>query len=95
MPISEFVWPADQVEHIAQHGVSPEEFEDVCFGASLVLRAKATGQNPLYYVLGETDAGRHLFCVVIEFPDGKGYPVTARTMTSNEKRRYADWKNRE
>lgn len=58
MPISEFVWPPDRVEHIAQHGVTPEEFEEVCFGRSLVLRARATGQNPAYYMLGETDSGR-------------------------------------
>lgn len=48
----------------------------------------------VYYVLGETDAGRALFCVVIEFPGGKGYPVTARDMTAREKRRYAEWKRR-
>ncbi len=63
-------------------------------GASLVLRVKATGPNPVYYVLGETDAGRTLFCVVIEFPGGRGYPVTAREMTTKEKRRYAEWKKR-
>jgi uncharacterized protein len=66
----------------------------MCFGRSLVLRARATGQNPAYYVLGETDSGRQVFCVVIEFPGGKGYPVTARDMTSKEKRRYAEWKTR-
>jgi len=66
----------------------------VCFGVSLVLRAKATGPNPVYYVLGETDAGRGLFCVVIEFPGGRGYSVTARDMTTKEKRRYADRKRR-
>jgi hypothetical protein len=53
---------------ITSLGVAREEFEEVCFGPSLVLRAKATGPNPVYYVLGETDAGRRLFCVVIEFP---------------------------
>ena len=58
------------------------------------MRAKATGQNPVYYLLGETDAGRLLFCVVIEFPGGKAYPVTARDMTIKEKRRYAEWKKR-
>ena len=66
----------------------------MCFGASLTLRAKATGSNPVYYVLGETDAGRALFCVVIEFPGGRGYPVTARDMTVKERRRYAAWKRR-
>ncbi len=43
-------------------------------------------------VLGETEAGRHLFCVVISFPDGRGYPVTAREMTEREKQRYSRWK---
>jgi uncharacterized protein len=94
VPIAEFVWPEDRVQHIAEHGVTPEEFEEVCFGRSLVLRTRATGKNPVYYVLGETDSGRHVFCVVIEFPGGKGYPVTARDMTSKEKRRYAEWKTR-
>ena len=94
MPISQFLWPEDRIEHIAQHGVTPEQFEEVCFDTSLVLRAKARGENPVYYVLGETDAGRLLFCVVIEFPGGKGYPVTARDMTTKEKRRYADWRKR-
>ena len=82
------------MDHIARHGVTPEEFEQVCFGLPLVLRAKATGPNPVYYLLGETDAGRPLFCVVIEFPGRKGYPVTARDMTTREKRRYAAWKKR-
>jgi len=48
----------------------------------------------VYYVLGQTHAGRYVFCVVIQFPDGKGYPVTARAMTDNEQRRYTRWKNR-
>ena len=82
------------MDHIARHGVTPEEFEQVCFGLPLVLRAKATGQNPVYYLLGETDAGRPLFCAVVEFPGGKAYPVTARDMTTKEKRRYAEWKKR-
>ena len=94
MPISEFLWPEDRIEHIAEHGVTPEDFEEVCFGQSLVLRTRATGKNPVYYVLGETESGRHVFCVVIEFPGGRGYPVTARDMTSKEKRRYAEWKTR-
>jgi hypothetical protein len=94
MRIREFVWPDERIEHIARHGVTPEEFEEVCFARSLVLRGKAEGENPVYYVLGQTDVGRYLFCVLIQFPDGKGYPVTARSMTDREKRRYLQWKNR-
>ena len=93
MSIRDFIWPQQRVDHIARHGITPEEFEDVCFGRPLVLRAKSKGTNPVYYVLGQTDEGRYLFCVVIQLPDGKGYPVTARPMTSKEKRRYRRWKN--
>jgi len=64
--------------------VTPEEFEEVCFGESLVLRTKSEGENPVYLVLGQTSGGRYVFCVVIHFPDGRGYPVTARPMTEKE-----------
>ncbi len=81
----------ERIDHIKGHGVTPEEVEDVCFGNAFVQRARSQGQNPVYYVLGQTAAGRYLFCVVIQFPDGKAYPVTARTMTDSERRRYKQW----
>ena len=94
MTIQELIWPHDRVEHIAAHGIRPHEVEEVCFGNPLVLRGKAEGTNPVYYVLGQTNGGRYLFCVVIQFPDGKGYPVTARAMTDNEQRRFNRTRNR-
>lgn len=94
MTIEEFIWPKERIDHIAGHGVTPEEVEEVCFGKPVVYRAKSEGKNAVYYVLGQTDAGRYLFCVVIQFPDGKGYPVTARNMTVKEKRRYRKRKGR-
>ena len=92
MRIGEFVWAEDRIDHIARHNVTPKEVEEVCFSRSLVLRAKSEGENPVYYVLGQTLSGRYLFCVVIQFPDSKGYPVTARPMTKKEKRRFIQWK---
>jgi len=94
MRIYELLWPRDRIEHIARHAVTPDELEQVCFGQPLVQRAKSYGENPVYYVLGQTDAGRYLFSVVIQFPDGKGYPVTARPMTDKEKRRYRQWREK-
>lgn len=94
MRIDEIIWPQERIDHIAEHGVTPEEVEEICFGNPLVLRAKSEGENPVYYVLGQTDEGRYLFCVVIRFPDGKGYPVSARPMTGKEKRRFREWRNR-
>jgi uncharacterized DUF497 family protein len=93
MKIHEFIWPEDRVDHIARHSVTPEEVEEVCFGRAFVQRAKSQGKNPVYYVLGQTAAGRYLFCVVIQLPDGRGYPVTAHPMTDKERRRYNQWKN--
>jgi hypothetical protein len=92
MRIHELLWPRDRIEHIARHSVTPDEVEEVCFGQSLILRAKSQGENPVYYVLGQTDAGRYLFSVVIQFPDGRGYPLTARTMTDKEERRFKQWR---
>jgi uncharacterized DUF497 family protein len=94
MRIEELLWPRDRIEHLARHAVTPEEVEQVCFSQPLVQRAKSYGENPVYYVLGQTDAGRYLFSVIIQFPDGNGYPVTARSMTDKEKSRYQKWRGR-
>ncbi len=94
MKIMELIWPDSQIAHIARHGVFPDEVEDVCFGRPFVRRAKAAGENPVYHVLGQTAAGRYLLCIVIQFPDGNGYPVTARPMTEKEKRRYKQWRDK-
>jgi uncharacterized DUF497 family protein len=91
MKIFQFLWTEERVDHIADHDVRPEEVEQVCFGKSLILRAKSTGPNPVYYVLGQTASGRYLFCVIIQFPDGNGFPVTARTMTQKEQQRFKQW----
>jgi uncharacterized protein len=72
----------------------PNDVDETCFGRALVLRTKSGGTNPVYYVLGQNDAGRHIFCVVIRFPDGVGYPVTARAMTDAERRSYLRWRDR-
>ena len=82
------------MDHIARHAVTPDELEEVCFGTSLLLRANSEGPHPAYYEHGQTAAGRYLFCMVIAFPDANGYPVTARTMTDAEKRRYQSWRDR-
>ena len=86
------IWTDERVEHIAAHNVTPEEFEEVCFGHSLVLRTKSTGKNPVYHILGQTAGGVYLLCIVILFSGGRGFPVTARLMTPKEERRYKVWK---
>lgn len=94
MKIDEFVWLQTQIDHIAEHGVEPHEFEEVCTGKSLFIRVPSEGENPVYNVYGQTRAGRYLFCVVIRFLDGNGYPISARPMTATEKRRFRGWRRR-
>jgi len=94
MKIHRLIWTEERIDHIAEHAVRPEEVEDVCFGTCLVQRAKASGVNPVYYVLGQTEAGRYLFCVIIQFPDSNGFVVTARTMTQPEQRRFNQWRQK-
>jgi uncharacterized protein len=94
MEIYQFFWTDERIDHIAVHNVRPEEVEQVCFGNSLVLRAKSTGANPVYYVFGQTESGRYLFCVVIQFPDGNGFPITARTMTQKDQQRFKKWRKK-
>ena len=94
MKIHELIWPEDRIDHIASHGIEPEEVEEVCFARSLVQRAKSKGKNPVYHVLGQTATGRYLFSVVIQLADGRGYPVTARPMTGKEEQRFNRWKKR-
>ena len=90
----DFLWSQEQIDHIARHGVTPEEFEHVCSGESLIEKAPSKGKNPVYYVRGQTEAGRYLSCIVIRFPDGRGYPITARQMDDSERRRFRKWRDR-
>ena len=92
--IKEILWPSDRIEHIAKHQVTPDEYEQICFGKSLILRKKSDGKNPVFLLLGQTTAGRYLACIIIQFPYGKGYPVTARDMSAKEKRRYNKWRKK-
>jgi hypothetical protein len=74
MRIHEFVWDDERIDHIARHGITPEEVEEVCFGQAFVRRGRTEGKNPVYYVLGETHTGRHLFCVGDSVPGRKWLP---------------------
>jgi uncharacterized protein len=86
------IWPMDQIRHVARHGITPEEFEEVCFGKNhMMFRTKSRGPNRAYNFLGRTHAGRYLLCAIIQFPDGNAYPITARPMTVSEKQRFRKW----
>jgi uncharacterized protein len=93
--LKDLIWNEDLINHVARHGIHPDDFREVCFGPSRVVeRAPSRGPNPVYYFLGQTQEGRYLLCVLILFPDGNGRPITARAMTPKERRRYSQWQKK-
>jgi uncharacterized DUF497 family protein len=87
----QFDWNDANVSHIAIHGVSPEEAEQVieneAFDAGALLR---NGEMRTVH-LGETDAGRVLIVVVTE-RDGMYRVVTARPADRKERAFYSNHK---
>ena len=57
---------------------------------ALVQRAKSEGENPMYYVLGQTDAGRYLFCVVIRLPQTDSIQELANFWDTHEVNDFED-----
>ena len=80
----------DPVEVAPLHIRSYLEVEEVCFGQPIILKSKqpAKGVNPIYYALGQTDAGRYLFVMFIYLKQGRTMLVTAREMDQKEKKYY-------
>ncbi len=90
MRIDELIWDDWNIEHIAEHGVEPEEVDSLTIERyHLVRRAGVTRYGlPRYHLYGQTDTGRYLF-VVLDREEGHAfYVVTARDMNTAEKRAF-------
>ena len=84
----EFDWDAANVEHIARHGVYPNEVEETLLDPDRVARiARDMRGEVRRAVLGAAEAGRLLF-VVYTIRGGKIRPVTSRDATDGEKKAY-------
>ncbi|MCC7084545.1 MAG: hypothetical protein IT427_06020 [Pirellulales bacterium] len=60
MPHVLFVWNDELIAYIAQHGVTPEEFEEVVLNAGSVQHSRSSG-FPI--VFGPTSTGKFLACI--------------------------------
>lgn len=90
MRISEIVWTDADVEHIARHGIRPEEVEEVIASRPLWRRGRRhrqTGRTNTY-AFGRTDAGRYLFVVLSPLGRSRARCVTAREMDTRGRRFY-------
>ena len=74
MPYFDFVWTEEILDHLAEHGVSREDFEEVVSNPNRVSVSRSSGRPCCW---GETGDGRPLFCVYEFLDDMTIIPVTA------------------
>ncbi len=61
-----FIWDAANIDHIAEHGISTEEAEQVIDNDPLHIERQFRNGEPRVLHLGETLAGRILYVVVTQ-----------------------------
>jgi len=81
--IRNFIWDDNNIDHVAQHNVKPEEVEEV-FASSYYLK-HLWGNR--YIAYGRNQSGRYLF-VAFDYEKQSVAIATARNMTDGEKRLY-------
>jgi uncharacterized DUF497 family protein len=88
MPISDVIWDTDEepegnVRHIAEHGLTKEDVEEVLFGIYELDTSRSSGR-PI--AIGYNDSGEYI-CVVFEWIDDHTvYPVTAYLLEEKNER---------
>jgi hypothetical protein len=74
MPYFEFVWTDDIVEHLAEHGISPEDFENVVCDPVRLGKSRSSGLPAAW---GYTTDRRYIIAVYEQLDDLSVLPVTA------------------
>ncbi len=91
MILEDLIWLESIVEKLAwKHNIVPVEVEEVLQGQCRIFKKEVghvDGEH-LYNALGQTSSGRFLSVFFIKKLDNKALIVTARDMTSQERRRY-------
>jgi hypothetical protein len=81
----EVLWTEDSEAHIARRHVTPLEAEQALYTRP---RLAVAGRENTTEVLGTTTAGRYLLIITTEATDGRDFIITARDMTTTEKRTF-------
>jgi uncharacterized protein len=91
MILDDLIWLESIVEKLAwKHNIVPVEVEEALQGNCRIFK-KETGHvdgEHLYNALGQTANGRYLSIFFIKKLDNKALIISARDMTSQERRRY-------
>ena len=94
--LAELLWDERAEEHIARHGLTPEDVDEACFDPD---RHVTVARSGTYRLIGRTDAGAMLAVFLAPRPavlagPGCYYPVTARRAASDEQRLYGRHRRR-
>lgn len=90
MPFYLYLWDGENDRHIAGHGITQEEFEEVVGSPDEITESRSSGRPA---ALGQTATGRYLICIYEMIDDVTVYPITAyelsqeSTMVDREDRR--------
>ena len=91
MKIVGIIWLHDVISKLAaKHGVESIEVEELLGNRprfQRIARGKVAGED-MYAVTGQTDAGRYLIAFFVYKRSQEALIVSARDMTSRERRRY-------
>jgi uncharacterized DUF497 family protein len=92
LKLSGVIWLEEIVEKIERkHHVTQNEVREILSNSShfrFVEKGHRRGEN-VYSALGQTSAGRYLIVFFVRKKTGQVLPISARDMTSGERRRYA------
>lgn len=83
MHIRAFDWDDTNRDHLARHGVEPEEAEEAFLGRRFIFRS----YESRYILLGRSAAGRYLI-LAFSLSAGLARVITGRDMTKAERQRY-------
>ncbi len=77
MPYFDFIWEETEdgnIEHIAQHGLTPEEVEEIMLDPEHTSVSRSSGR-PI--VFGYTNTGKYIAVVYEQIDADTVYPITA------------------
>ena len=74
MPYYLFVWDGENEEHLAEHGVTVDEFVEVVCDPHRLEQSRSSDR---WIAFGMTSTGRYLACVYEMFDETTVYAVTA------------------
>lgn len=96
--INSIIWKnqfKDKIEH--KHGIFADEVEEIIFTKPLVRKVEkgnVKGED-LYHAYGKTEDGRFISVFFIKKPKSSALPISARVMSSTDKRYYENKKKKD